>query len=80
VAPAQQGKLLRAASGDYSPQFPISLMNKDFRLVMERAAATGVPMPATAAAYQINLVRAARKPDEDYSGVIVEMRELSRVD
>jgi 3-hydroxyisobutyrate dehydrogenase-like beta-hydroxyacid dehydrogenase len=77
VAPAQQGKLLRAAAGDYSPQFPMSLMNKDFHLVMERAAATGVPMPATAAAYQMNLARAARKPDEDYSGVIVQMQEWS---
>ena len=43
VAPAQQNKLLRAAANDYSPQFPMSLMNKDFHLVMERAAATGVP-------------------------------------
>jgi 3-hydroxyisobutyrate dehydrogenase-like beta-hydroxyacid dehydrogenase len=80
VSPAHQHKLLRAASNDYSPQFPISLMNKDFRLVMERAAATGVPMPATAAAYQMNLARTARKPSEDYSGVIVQMRELSAAD
>jgi 3-hydroxyisobutyrate dehydrogenase-like beta-hydroxyacid dehydrogenase len=79
VAPAQQNKLLRAVQNDYSPQFPISLMNKDFRLVMERASATGVPMPATAAAFQMNLARAARKPEEDYSSVIVEMRELSAV-
>jgi len=77
VAPAQQGKLLRAAAGDYSPQFPMSLMNKDFHLVMERAAATGVPMPATAAAYQMNLARAAIKPDKDYSEVIVQMQEWS---
>jgi len=79
VAPAQQGKLLRAAAGDFSPQFPLALMNKDFHLVMERAAATGVPMPTTAAAYQMNIARAARKPDEDYSSVIVQMRELARV-
>jgi 3-hydroxyisobutyrate dehydrogenase-like beta-hydroxyacid dehydrogenase len=79
IAPAQQNKLLRASVNDYSAQFPISLMNKDFRLVMERAAATAVPMPATSAAYQMNLARAARQPDEDYSSVIVEMRELARV-
>ncbi len=77
VAPAQQNKLLRAAANDYSPQFPISLMNKNFHLIMEHAAALGVPMPATAAAYQMNVARAARQPDEDYSGVIVQMRELS---
>jgi 3-hydroxyisobutyrate dehydrogenase-like beta-hydroxyacid dehydrogenase len=80
VAPAQQGKLLRSAANDYSPQFPISLMSKDFRLIMERAAATGVPMPATAAAYQMNLARAAQRPDEDYSSVIVQMREFSAAD
>ncbi len=77
VAPAQQNKLLRAAANDYSAQFPISLMNKDFHLIMEQAAALGVPMPATAAAYQMNVARAAKQPDEDYSGVIVQMRELS---
>jgi 3-hydroxyisobutyrate dehydrogenase-like beta-hydroxyacid dehydrogenase len=80
VAPAQQNKLLRAAANDYSPQFPMALMNKDFRLVMEQAAATGVPMPATAAAYQMNVARAARQPGEDYSSVIVQMHELSSGD
>jgi 3-hydroxyisobutyrate dehydrogenase-like beta-hydroxyacid dehydrogenase len=77
IAPSQKNKLLRAAINDYSPQFPISLMSKDFRLILERAAATGVPMPATAAAYQMNLARVARQPMEDYAGVIVQMRELS---
>jgi 3-hydroxyisobutyrate dehydrogenase-like beta-hydroxyacid dehydrogenase len=80
VAPAQQNKLARAAANDYSPQFPMALMNKDFRLVMDRAAAMGVPMPATAAAYQMNVARAARHPAEDYSGVIVQMEELSSGD
>jgi 3-hydroxyisobutyrate dehydrogenase-like beta-hydroxyacid dehydrogenase len=79
VAPAQQNKLLRAAVNDYSAQFPISLMNKDFHLVMERAAANSVPMPTTSAAYQMNLARTARQLDEDYSSVIVEMREMSGV-
>jgi 3-hydroxyisobutyrate dehydrogenase-like beta-hydroxyacid dehydrogenase len=77
IAPAQQNKLLRAAADDYSPQFPISLMSKDFRLVMEQAAATKVPMPATAAAFQVNLARAAKEPNQDYSSVILQMRELS---
>jgi 3-hydroxyisobutyrate dehydrogenase-like beta-hydroxyacid dehydrogenase len=77
VAPAQQNKLLRAAAKDYSPQFPMALMNKDFRLVMEQAAATGVPMPATAAAYQMNVAQATKHPDQDYSSVILQMHELS---
>jgi 3-hydroxyisobutyrate dehydrogenase-like beta-hydroxyacid dehydrogenase len=77
VAPAQQNKLLRAAVNDYSAQFPISLMKKDFHLVLEQATATKVPMPATSAAYQMNLARAAKQPDDDYSSVIAEMRELA---
>jgi 3-hydroxyisobutyrate dehydrogenase len=65
VSPAQQNKLLRAVVNDYSSQFPISLMNKDFHLIMEQAAALGVPMPATAASYQMNVARAASRPDDD---------------
>jgi len=55
IAPAHLGKLSRADLGDYSPQFAIRLMNKDFGLVLETAAAAKVPMPATAAAFQMNV-------------------------
>jgi hypothetical protein len=34
-------------------------------------------MPATAAAYQMNVAQAAKHPAQDYSSVIVQMRELS---
>ena len=34
VAPAHVGKLARVAINDYSPQFPLSLMNKDFGLIL----------------------------------------------
>ncbi|MGB9433265.1 MAG: NAD(P)-dependent oxidoreductase, partial [Candidatus Acidiferrum sp.] len=34
VSPAHVGKLGRVANGDYSPQFPIRLMNKDFGLIL----------------------------------------------
>jgi hypothetical protein len=34
-------------------------------------------MPTTSAAFQMNVARAARRPDEDYSSVIVPMSELS---
>src|SRR6201981_1682604 len=39
VAPAHAGKLQRARKSDYSPQFPIRLMNKDFRLIFNLAVA-----------------------------------------
>jgi len=77
VAPAQRDKLLRVAVNDFSAQFAVTLMNKDFHLIMDRAAALCVPMPAAAAAYQMNIARAARYPDQDYSSVIVQMRELA---
>src|SRR5258708_29574771 len=38
VSPAHQNKLLRAECDDYSPQFPLRLMNKDFRLILEKAS------------------------------------------
>lgn len=37
IAPAHLGKLRRTAVNDYSPQFPLSLMNKDFRLILKAA-------------------------------------------
>jgi 3-hydroxyisobutyrate dehydrogenase-like beta-hydroxyacid dehydrogenase len=79
IAPAQQYKLNRAARNDYSAQFSISLMNKDFRLIMDQAAALHVPMPSAAAAFQMNLAHAARHPNEDYSSVIAQMEELADI-
>src|SRR5258705_12742032 len=66
VAPAHLGKLSRADQGDYSPQFAIRLMNKDFGLVLETAAAARVPMPATAAAFQINVAELSESKEEDF--------------
>lgn len=79
VSPAHQNKLLRAERDDYSPQFPLKLMNKDFKLILEKAAELGAPMPATAAALQINAARMALNGDEDFSSVISEMERLARV-
>src|SRR3989475_7259247 len=54
VAPAHVGKLARIERNDYSPQFPLSLMNKDFQLILKTAARENVPMPATEAAFRVN--------------------------
>jgi 3-hydroxyisobutyrate dehydrogenase-like beta-hydroxyacid dehydrogenase len=45
VAPAHVGKLEKAIKSDYSPQFPLRLMNKDFGLILNLAAAVGAEMP-----------------------------------
>jgi 3-hydroxyisobutyrate dehydrogenase-like beta-hydroxyacid dehydrogenase len=79
VSAAHQNKLLRAEQDDYSPQFPLKLMNKDFRLILGKAADLGVPMPLAAAAYQINAARTAVNGEEDFSSVIDEMERMGRV-
>ena len=79
ISPAHQNKLLRAEHDDYSPQFPLKLMNKDFRLILEKASELGAPMPATAAALQVNAVRTASNGNEDFSSVISEMERMARV-
>jgi 3-hydroxyisobutyrate dehydrogenase len=80
IAPAHLGKLSRADHGDYSPQFAIRLMNKDFGLVLETAAASRVPMPATAAAFQMNVAELSEGKEEDFSAVISLMERLARVE
>jgi hypothetical protein len=80
VSPAHQGKLPRAEHRDYSPQFPLRLMNKDFRLILDKAARLYAPMPAKAAAFQINVARAAKSSEEDFSSVIDEMEKSAAID
>jgi 3-hydroxyisobutyrate dehydrogenase len=75
VAPAHVGKLARAMRGDYSPQFPLRLMNKDFGLILDLAAAVGARMPATRAAYEINLTESQQGKEEDFSAVILQMEQ-----
>ena len=79
IAPAHVGKLSRADLGDYSAQFAIGLMNKDFRLILETAAESKVPMPATAAAFQMNTAALAESKEEDFSSVIKLMESLARL-
>ena len=79
IAAAHQNKLLRAERDDYSPQFPLRLMNKDFGLILDKAAELGAPMPATAASHQIFAARTAVNGDEDFSSVIDEMEHQARV-
>jgi len=80
IAPAHLGKLSRADVRDYSAQFAIRLMNKDFGLVLETAAAAKVPMPATAAAFQMNVAQFSEGKEEDFSAVITLMERLAQLE
>jgi 3-hydroxyisobutyrate dehydrogenase len=79
VAPAHVGKLQRAMKSDYSPQFPIRLMNKDFGLILDLAAAVGARMPAVDAAFEINSRQSDKGAEQDFSAVILEMEQRAHL-
>ncbi len=76
VAPAHTGKLATAKNHDFTPQFPVRLMRKDFGLILAAAEQFGLSMPVTAAASEINAAEAASGIDEDFS-VVIRRMELS---
>ena len=79
IAPAHVGKLARTAVNDYSPQFPLRLMNKDFQLILESAAQEHIPMPATEAAFRVNSDELAHNDEEDFSAVLRRMEEVAGI-
>jgi 3-hydroxyisobutyrate dehydrogenase-like beta-hydroxyacid dehydrogenase len=79
VAPAHMGKLQRAMHGDYSPQFPLRLMNKDFGLIFYLAAAVGARMPATEAAFEVNARQSEQGEEQDFSAVILQMEKQAHL-
>jgi len=80
VAPAHVGKLQRAMKNDYSPQFPIRLMNKDFGLIFNLSAAVGARMPAAGAAFDINTRQSDEDAEQDFSAVILQMQKQAHLD
>src|SRR5271167_2410647 len=79
VAPAHVGKLRSAMKSDYSPQFPIRLMNKDFGLIFNLAAAVGARMPAAGAAFEINARQSDEGEEQDFSAVILQMEKQAHL-
>src|ERR1700686_4302903 len=80
VAPAHVGKLATAKEQDYSPQFPVRLMHKDFGLVLNAASQLGLRMPSTEAAATINSAEAESGIEEDFSAVIRRMEQEAGVE
>src|SRR5271155_439311 len=79
VAPAHVGKLERAKNNDYTPQFPIRLMNKDFGLILKLAAAVGAQMPAARAALEVNAAQLTPGNEQDFSAVILQMEKQAHL-
>jgi len=77
IAPAHVGKLARVAINDYSPQFPLPLMNKDFQLILKVAAQENIFMPVTVAAFRVNSDELAHNEEEDFSAVLRRMEEVA---
>ena len=78
IAPAHVGKLAKAASNDYSPQFP------DFQLILTAAAQEQVHMPATEAAFYVNADELAndelaQNNEQDFSAVLRRMEDLAGI-
>jgi 3-hydroxyisobutyrate dehydrogenase-like beta-hydroxyacid dehydrogenase len=54
-------------------------MNKDFRLILEAAKVSNLPMPATTAAFQVSSDALNADPRSDYSSVIRQVEKLADV-
>ena len=79
VAPAHVGKFQRAMKNDYTPQFPLRLMNKDFGLILKLATALGARMPAAEAALEVNAAQLTEGAEQDFSAVILQMEKQSHL-
>jgi 3-hydroxyisobutyrate dehydrogenase-like beta-hydroxyacid dehydrogenase len=69
--------MLKSSLDDYTPQFPLRLMNKDFQLILAAAAKEQVRMPATKAAFRVNSDELANNNEEDFSAVVRQMEVLA---
>ena len=79
LTPGQKSKLDNVRREQYPINFALSLMHKDFSLVLSRAYDLSVSMPTTAAAQQMYTAAMAKGMDEDFSIMIKFMEELAGV-
>ena len=75
VSPVQAGKLASTQRHDYTPQFPIRLMHKDFGLALSAATHAGLSLPVIEAAAAVNAAEAANGGEEDFSAVVSRMEQ-----
>jgi 3-hydroxyisobutyrate dehydrogenase-like beta-hydroxyacid dehydrogenase len=80
VSPSQKSKLDNVRNEAYPPAFPLRLMVKDYRLILDTAMDLSAAMPATAAAQQVSAAELARQSasgrDEDFSSVVRALERL----
>jgi 3-hydroxyisobutyrate dehydrogenase len=75
VSPVQVGKLASTKRHDYTPQFPIRLMQKDFGLALSAARRASLSLPAAEAAAAVNAAETANGGEDDFSAVVRRMEQ-----
>ncbi|MCU1311750.1 MAG: hypothetical protein JWO20_2875 [Candidatus Angelobacter sp.] len=64
---------------DFSPNFPLRLMHKDIRLMLEAAQETGVQLPGLETVKKIyDQAHAAGRDDLDYAATLLNVEELAK--
>jgi len=76
IAPAFTGKFSKMKAEDYTPQFPLHLMNKDLRLVENAADRSATALPATSATICTFGEAVGDKGELDISAITSYVREL----
>jgi 3-hydroxyisobutyrate dehydrogenase-like beta-hydroxyacid dehydrogenase len=77
LTPGQKAKLVNVEREEYPTQFALTLIHKDFHLILDEAYEASVPMPATAVAQQFYAAALAKEGDADFSILIRFMEELA---
>jgi 3-hydroxyisobutyrate dehydrogenase len=83
VSASQKSKLDNILKGVYPPAFPLRLMHKDLKLILNMAMDLSAAMPITTAAEQVYAVEFARQSaagqDEDFSSIVRAMEQMVKV-
>ena len=77
IAPALSGKFSKIKADDYSPEFPLHLMNKDLNLVQSAADRSGAELPAGWATKQNFEEALAERGELDISAITSYVRALA---
>ena len=83
VSPSQKSKFENVSKGVYPPAFPLRLMYKDLKLILQTAGDLLTAMPMTTVAEQVYVMEAARQVvagrDEDFSSVVRATQQMTSV-
>ncbi len=76
ISPHHKRKLQHARTGDYAPKFPTRLMHKDVAMLVDAAAAAGLPVATIAGVSQSLALSPPEHDDRDYAALIGVMAHL----